>query len=725
MRCFKSRRYLASVVTLLTVSLLLSATALNATTFTVTTTNDSGLGSLRQAILGANASPNPANEVDTIAFNLASGLQVIAPNSPLPAITEAVIIDGSTQPGFSQSPVIVLDGTHAGPGANGLWGKADLNVFALTIRNFSSYGIEFDTGGGFSSCVVIGNGNDGVHISGASIDVGTNSYDDPLDGNQISGNGGHGIAIVGSMATGNYVEGNTISQNGGSGIDIEGAANNNIGIYGYDGYPFGQGNVIAQNHGDGITIVGNTAQGNKIGGNSIGTNAAGTVAAGNLGNGIRIQDAPSNEIGIYVYSFGIVSYGNTISGNNGDGILITGAGAIGNSLIQNFIGTNAAGTAALPNGLNGVEIKNASKTAVGEFIPYGGFPVGFFENGNSISGNRGSGIVITGCTGVTVRANAIGTNKGGRAALGNGRDGIQIKDSTKIVVGSYFDGHFAYSESPITVSNRVAFNGGNGVAVISGPQSLISFNDIYSNGKLGIAVNDTSVPPGGNSGGGIVTVPVLTAAARNAATSQVTVAGHFHGAANSPVRVELFASPQADPSGFGEGQAYLGAVQAQTDARGDAEFSAQLKLPAVNYQSITATATVENRTSEFSRAARIPFDLVAPVVTFSYPTNGTTITSLPYVAGQVSDVGSGVLRVVFYLRRLSDGLYWSGTAWQKSPLALPTVYDGSALWVRRFRLPQGQELRPDTYRLDALAVDRTGNRATASITVKVAAALVK
>src|SRR5437870_11674662 len=76
--------------------------------FTVTNTNDAGPGSLRQAILDANANPG----LDTIAFNLGNGgMQTIRPNSSLPTITDPVVLDGTTQPGFAGNPLIVLNGT--------------------------------------------------------------------------------------------------------------------------------------------------------------------------------------------------------------------------------------------------------------------------------------------------------------------------------------------------------------------------------------------------------------------------------------------------------------------------------------------------------------------------------------------------------------------------------------------------------------------------------------
>src|SRR5215207_10024366 len=83
-----------------------------AATFPVTTTNDTGAGSLRQAIVDANANPGP----DIITFNIASGGLSILPASALPIVSDPVTIDGSTQPGFAGAPLIELAGVSAGAG---------------------------------------------------------------------------------------------------------------------------------------------------------------------------------------------------------------------------------------------------------------------------------------------------------------------------------------------------------------------------------------------------------------------------------------------------------------------------------------------------------------------------------------------------------------------------------------------------------------------------------
>jgi hypothetical protein len=84
--------------TLVLAGTMFAGSIASAAVFTVTNVNDSGPGSLRQAILNANASPG----ADTINFNIpGGGVQTIAPTNALPAITNAVFIDGFSQPGSS------------------------------------------------------------------------------------------------------------------------------------------------------------------------------------------------------------------------------------------------------------------------------------------------------------------------------------------------------------------------------------------------------------------------------------------------------------------------------------------------------------------------------------------------------------------------------------------------------------------------------------------------
>src|SRR5262249_12438346 len=196
--------------------------------FVVTTTADSGPGSLRQAILDSNASPGV---LDTISFNIAgTGVQTISPVSALPTITDPVILDGYTQPGASVNTMANSDNprtlTELG-GAGAGWGVDGLTITGggspvrgWAINRFSGDGILVTGAGGnpisgnFVGTIPAGtaaqpNGVDGIRVEGSSGNTigGTN----PGDRNLTSGNTIDRIHIVGTLtapATNNLIAGN-------------------------------------------------------------------------------------------------------------------------------------------------------------------------------------------------------------------------------------------------------------------------------------------------------------------------------------------------------------------------------------------------------------------------------------------------------------------------------------------------------------------------------------
>src|SRR6185503_4219504 len=123
-----------------------------AATFTVLNTNNTGAGSLRQAIIDA----NDMSGTDAISFRIpGTKPYTIAPASPLPAITEPVTIDGTTQTNFTGVPIIQLNGIAAGPEANGLLILGGNSVVrGLVINRFSLSGIRIE---GLGMNVVEGN----------------------------------------------------------------------------------------------------------------------------------------------------------------------------------------------------------------------------------------------------------------------------------------------------------------------------------------------------------------------------------------------------------------------------------------------------------------------------------------------------------------------------------------------------------------------------------------
>jgi parallel beta-helix repeat protein len=153
---------------------LLLSGSLHAATFTVSSLANAGAGTLRQAIIDANASVATPH---TIVFTVAGTITL---TTGLPIITRTVTIDGSTAPGWStgSGPVVIVSGGGSPPcgsgiGADGLNIQApDCGVFGLQIVGFGYNGIQ-----------VLGNANDGVQIG------------DPTRGNVIAYNGYYGIYI--------------------------------------------------------------------------------------------------------------------------------------------------------------------------------------------------------------------------------------------------------------------------------------------------------------------------------------------------------------------------------------------------------------------------------------------------------------------------------------------------------------------------------------------------
>ena len=124
-------------------------------TFLVSNTGDSGPGSLRQAILDSNAATGATNTID---FDIPGpGVQTIAPLSPLPAITNPVLIDGYSQPGYAGTPLIELNGSQAGSGDGLTITGPDVTVRGLDINNFSQGAGIHITGTGATGDWIYGN----------------------------------------------------------------------------------------------------------------------------------------------------------------------------------------------------------------------------------------------------------------------------------------------------------------------------------------------------------------------------------------------------------------------------------------------------------------------------------------------------------------------------------------------------------------------------------------
>jgi len=466
--------------------------------FSVTITDDSGPGSLRQAILDANAATEPA----AIDFQIGSGgPETIYPLSALPEITNSVTIDGTSQPGYPGFPLITINGSLAGSGVDGLTiAGGNSTVRGMDLVAFSGSGIVLKTNGGdvidssivgtdFEGHTGLGNSVSGVLIDDVSGNVIGTSL---ATGNVLSGNdGGAGLAIFGSGASNNLVQDNFIGTDAsgskavgnGTGVAIIGAPGNVIG-----GTSLATANLLSGNKNSGLVISGSGATGNLVQDNFIGTDASGSKAVGN-GTGVAIIGAPGNVIGTSLAT------GNLLSGNNGPAVSISGSGATGNLVGGNFIGTDTTGTAPLAN-LVGVFISGASNNTIGGT-----------EDGarNVISGNSRYGVLISfGSSGNVVQGNFIGTDLTGTQRLSNIADGVNIIGASNNTIGGTTPG----------AANVIGGNVGDGIRIFTASGNVVQGN------LIGIDLTGTQDLINGSSGveifgGSNNTIGGTTGGARN------------------------------------------------------------------------------------------------------------------------------------------------------------------------------------------------------------------
>jgi hypothetical protein len=345
-------------ITFATLFLLICIPAyLNGTTYTVINTNDSGVGSFRQALISA----NNASGHDTIDFNIPGvGPHTIAPLSQFPPFldTAGVFINGLSEPGASAGAnppatatlMIIIDGTNAGA-AHGFWmwnfiSAHNNTIQGLVINNFQQ---------------------DGIRIQATS--VGTFS-------NVVYCN------FIGTDQTGTIAQGNGTNQVGlWAGVNIV-CVPDTVGLA-FDN--FVDGNLISDNYAEGVGIAscppGDVYQ-NAVLNNYIGTDITGTVDFGNVHDGVYIGEGAHDNI----------VDGNLISGNDFEGVCIVGYAENGiftnaNIVFNNIIGLDIT-LAPLGNTMDGVSIGQ-----------YGNMYQGGFAEFNVIDSNT---IAYNGNNGVTV-----------------------------------------------------------------------------------------------------------------------------------------------------------------------------------------------------------------------------------------------------------------------------------------------------------------------------------
>ncbi len=502
----------------------------HAATYTVINTNDAGAGSLRQAILDAEATPGVA---DIIEFTIPGpGPHVITPSSTLPPIHDTVTIDGVTQTGTVCGTLV-----PSLPSASNTSHTLQITIDGTNVNSI------FDFDGGGSSDDASNSVIRGLNLVNSAFFLGAIA---------VRPSGG---ALADNLTFNcNYI-----------GTDITGttAQPNNIGIY----LSSTTGTVVTNN-----LISGNTAYGvnsfatASIHHNLIGTTADGTSALSNASAGVAA--------GLDT----LVSY-NLISGNT------IGVQAFNTASIKsNIIGLNLAGTAVLANTGDGVLVRNATGVTVGGSSA---------TDRNIISGNGTNGVELLaidsggdGCsegdlTDASVLGNYIGTNISGAitAGFGNGGNGVMAHaysafgcaaNMTNIMIGG-----------SAGAANIIAGNGADGVRIyssttlssVTGVSALL--NTIYDNTGLGInlasdtdndGVADTDLGVNPNDVGDIddnanlyLNFPVLNSATYTS-SNQVTINYSLNINPADPhtsYRVDFYLD-NTDPSGYGEGRYFLG-----------------------------------------------------------------------------------------------------------------------------------------------------------------------
>lgn len=355
------------------------------TTLTVVNSNDSGAGSLRQAILSANASPG----AQTVQFNIAGSCpRIILLDTPLPDVVDDLVIDGYTQPGAapntaangSDAQLCIVVGASAAAGT--LAQALQVPNAASSGTSLGVKGIAFAGSTGFN-----GNFTVALRLRGGSNHL--------VQGNAFSGTGPGNVGSLGTM---------------GFGIQIRDSAQDVL----IGGSEPEHRNSFGSMSSTAIVLNDASSGGHIIQNNYIGLSASGQAASSIGLNGIFASASPDVQI-----------LDNVIAAvTSSAAISITGASASGYSIQRNRLGVNAFGvpTAALRNGI-GIQINAGSGGhRIGSLL--GLAPSNLITN----SDEAGIWITTTAGTGTLIRPNQIFDN--GVSGLGLGVDIGPLGQST-------------------------------------------------------------------------------------------------------------------------------------------------------------------------------------------------------------------------------------------------------------------------------------------------------
>ncbi|MEZ5341377.1 MAG: LamG-like jellyroll fold domain-containing protein [Acidimicrobiales bacterium] len=333
--------------------------------------------------------------------------------------------------------------------------------------------------------------------------------------------------------------------------------------------------VVSGFDGAGITLAGSNS---AVRGTYVGTDPAGAAPLPNGGTGIVVTGSIATVGGLDPADRVLVS-GN---GDQGIDILASNARVVGS-----VVGLNATTTAALPNGSNGIALNNTTRATIG--VP---------GAGNIVAGNNQStfwadGIFINAGSDHRIQSNLIGTNVAG-APFGNFNAGIAIDSAQTILIGG----------TDPTESNAIAFNGSDGVVVTNflADDIAIVGNSFNLNGDLALDNSDDGPTPNGSADGvnGNIDYPTIVSATASGGVIDVTLELD---ASFGAYLLQLWSTPVADPSGYGEAETFLGSAGIVHAGAGPQQFA--LSVAGSPGDNLTATATEQfgpgfGSSSEFS-----------------------------------------------------------------------------------------------------------------------------
>jgi hypothetical protein len=451
---------------------------------------------------------------------------------------------------------------------------------------------------------------------------------------------------------------------------------------------FRQGTSSTQ--GRGIAVLGGATNA-VIVGNFVGVNATGTAAVANENVGIFILTADGTLVG-----GADPADRNVVSGNGIRGIFANAANV---QIKGNYVGTNAAGTSAIPNTFDGVFVAKNTGYQIGGTLA---------GEGNVIGGNGFSGITLNGVTDSFVQGNLIGVGADGTTPLGNGNIGLFISNQAATNTNNLIGG------ATLGAANTIAFSTTAGITMIDpgGSGDRFQQNRIFSNGGLGIDLGNDGVTANdaGDADTGANTLlnfPTISGAAAFGGQTQISGA-ITNGLPNTQFRIEFFNSAAPGTSGFGEGETFLAFTTVTTDASGNAPFVFNLgqALPIGSFVTATATNTATNDTSEFSAARAVTNN----PPTISDITNKTTAGGLlGPIAFTVNDIDTPLNQLAISATSSSPALVADGNI----------SFGGSGTGRKLFVLPTAGKTGTTT--ITVTVTDSSGLTATDTFNLTVTA----